>query len=522
MSVFDGVRLPGATFKLDVDRMRRGWYSDKYFANLVTVLAALGERGYTFAGHSPALEKQGVHTHGVETGDVRVEMQYFTRRSPSSVVVGVDKALAILKECTGYFDETGNWVPTYDQLEVSAVHDGFIAPYSGDPRRITPVLKIRGRYRDFAILETPTLGALTRGTRVATNVYEVQVAAGGKQVLFFPARFDAHEVQAADGYAYHIAVQLYNKVHGHEVKSAVSTDEQGDWWGGAGGGTVAHAAIACFLGDTAETVLQFASVLPPHIQRIALVDFNNDCVGDSLATMKAMFQRYMELTDAGRYEEAAKYVLYGVRPDTGANLVDRSLEPLGDKKLDRGVNARLVFKLRREIDRAYEGWQVPFTWLERAREYCRSVKITVTGGFTPKKIRDFEENNVPADVYGVGSYLFSNSSENGPTTTSPPTSCASRSTASGTTCTRLAACPATIPILSRWIGRRFEVQANAHSRISHRYLIPPTIPPATGTAVIPICGRPSPAVSLTSEYALYIAIPAARPKIAVIILAAIP
>jgi nicotinate phosphoribosyltransferase len=102
-----------------------------------------------------------------------------------------------------------------------------------------------------------------------------------------------------------------------------------------------------------------------------------------------------------------------VRPDTGGNLVDRSLEPLGDKKLDRGVNARLVFKLRREIDRAYEHWDVPFTWLERARQYCRNVKITVTGGFTPKKIRDFEENGVPADVYGVGSYLFSNSSENG-------------------------------------------------------------------------------------------------------------
>ncbi len=56
------------------------------------------------------------------------------------------------------------------------------------------------------------------------------------------------------------------------------------------------------------------------------------------------------------------------------------MEPLGDKRLDKGVNARLVFKMRREIDRAYEHWNVPFPWLERAKAYCRNVKITVTGG----------------------------------------------------------------------------------------------------------------------------------------------
>jgi len=410
VSVFDQKRIAASTFKLDVDRMRRGWYSDKYFHNIVILLAALDQSGYRFAGHNQALTRAGVDVKAIDTGNIRVEMQYFTRRQPFSVVVGVDKALAMLKECAGYVDDRGEWVSTYDQLEVHAVQDGFLAPYKGDPRDVVPVLRVRGRYRDFAQLETPTLGCLTRGSRVATNVYEVLEAARGKEVLFFPARFDAHEVQAADGYAYHIAVQLFNQMHGHTVTSAVSTDEQGDWWGGAGGGTVAHAAIACFLGDTAETVLQFAAHLPPHIPRIALVDFNNDCIGDSLSTMKALFAKYMELTMQGDTVEAQKYVLYGVRPDTSASLIDKRIEPLGDRKLDRGVNARLVFKLRRELDHAYERWDVPFNWLERAKDYCRNVKITVTGGFTPDKIRDFEENGVPADVYGVGSYLFSNSS----------------------------------------------------------------------------------------------------------------
>ena len=413
MSIFDGTRLRAETFKLDIERMRRGWYSDKYFANIVTLLTGLAEDGYRFTGQNAALAEQGVRLEDVNVGDLEVEMQWFTRRKPFSVIVGVDKALAMLKECTGYFDANETWVPTYDQLEATAVQDGFIAPYGGDPNQVTPILKVCGRYRDFAPLETCTLGALTRTTRVATNVYDVLQAAGGKEVLFFPARFDAHEVQAGDGYAYHLAVQLYNQTSGHTVKSSVSTDEQGDWWGGAGGGTVAHAAIACFLGDTAETVLQFARLLPPHIPRIALVDFNNDCVGDSLTTMRVLFARHMELENQGQHEEAKKYVLYGVRPDTGGNLMDKSLEPLGDKRLDKGVNARLVFKMRREIDRAYESWNIPFPWLERAKTYCRNVKITVTGGFSPRKIRDFEENNVPADVYGVGSYLFSNSNEDG-------------------------------------------------------------------------------------------------------------
>ena len=240
MSVFDGKRLGAETFKLDVERMRRGWYSDKYFDNIVTLLTGLVRDGYTFAGHNAALEETGLALDDIHTGDIEVEMQWFTRRQPFSVIVGVDKALAMLRECTGHFDSQGEWVSTYDALEVTAVQDGFIAPYGGDPNVVTPVLKVRGRYRDFAPLETPTLGALTRNTRVATNVYEVLHAARGKEVLFFPARFDAHEVQAGDGYAYHIAVQLFNQTSGHSVTSAVSTDEQGDWWGGAGGGTVAH------------------------------------------------------------------------------------------------------------------------------------------------------------------------------------------------------------------------------------------------------------------------------------------
>lgn len=407
MSTFDRRRIPASVFKLDVDRMRQGWYSDKYFINIARTLAELAKAGYRFGGTAPDLSDLDLDLKNVDVGGVEVEMQWFPRRQPSTVVVGADKALAMLAECTGYFEDDGRFVNTFDRMEVWAVQDGTEAPSDGDLKNVSPVMKVRGRYRDFAILETPTLGALTRGSRVATNVYEVLKAARGKQVLFFPARFDAHEVQAADGYAYQIAVQLFNQNFGKSLAAYVSTDAQGDWWGGAGGGTVAHAAIACFLGDTAEATMAFAATRSPEIPRIALVDFRNDCVGTSLQVIRTMFRRYLEHLRAGRPEEAKKYKLYGVRPDTSSNMRDVSVPPLGDRRLDCGVNPRLVFAMREAIDREWQGWDLPAEDRRVAEQYCKDVHIAVTGGFVPAKIRQFEELGVPADIYGVGSWLLS-------------------------------------------------------------------------------------------------------------------
>jgi nicotinate phosphoribosyltransferase len=407
MSIFDGKRLTNETFKLDIERMRRGWYSDKYFENINRMLTSLSKDGYHYSGKFHNLPK-GISQEQIEVGDIEVEMQWFTRRMGKTTVVGVDKSLAMLKHCTGYFDGD-KFINTSDKLEVWAVHDGSTVKYEGDPTRIQPVIRVCGRYRDFALLETPSLGILTRSSRVATNVYETFVASRGKPVLFFPARFDMHEVQAADGYAYNIALQRFNKDHAQELGAFVSTDAQGDWWGGAGGGTVAHAAIASFLGDTAEAMIQFSNILPRQIPRIALVDFNNDSVRDTLRVLDVMFAKYRELIDAGSREEAEKYKLYGVRLDTGGNLRDVSVTPLGEPVLDLGVNPRLVFNVRQGLDHAWERWNIPDAWKEAAREYCQSVKIVVSGGFHPDKIRKFEKLEVPADIYAVGSYLFNNS-----------------------------------------------------------------------------------------------------------------
>ncbi len=406
MSIFNSKRLTNETFKLDIERMRAGWYSDKYFENVGCLLSSLSARGYTYGGERPLLDPDLAKT--VTVGDAEVELQWFTRRAPYALVAGVDKALAMLRHCSGYFDTDGSFVNTWDSLTVEALHDGALVHYGGDPGVVQPVMRVRGRYRHFALLETPTLGILSRASRIATNVYNTLIAARGKAVLFFPARFDLHEVQAADGYAYDIAVQRYNLDYGQQLDSFVSTDAQGDWWGGFGSGTVPHSVIACFMGDTPEALMAFAATQPPDIPRIALVDFNNDSIGDTLATMQVMFERYLSLIQDGAEQEAARYRLFGVRLDTSSAQRDAAIEPLGDPALDLGVNPRLVVAVRKAINQAWESWDLPAAGRVEAQAYCQGVQIVVSGGFSVEKINRFERLGVPVDIYGVGSSLVRN------------------------------------------------------------------------------------------------------------------
>ena len=412
MSLFNGKRLDDSTFKLDIERMRMGWYADKYFVNIATMLQKLSEQGYLYEGHDHLLPG-GIPADEILTGDIEVEMQFFTRRPGKTVVVGVDKALTMLRHAAGYFKE-GKFINTAENLEVWAVQAGDVVTYNGNVSRVEPVMRVRGRYRDFAILETSTLGILARASRIATNVYNTQVAANGKPLMFFPARFDVHEVQAADGYAYLIAVQRYNMDYADHTETYVSTDAQGDWWGGFGGGTISHSGIASFLGDTAEATLAFSRVLPVNIPRIALVDFTNDSIGVSLQVCKAMFNKYYELIRQGDDEEARRYILFGVRLDTSSCLRDSSIQPLGEPARDLGDNPRLVFTTRQALDSAYLDWNLPKEAVELARQYCQNIKIVVSGGFNVDKITKFEKLNVPVDIYAVGSSLFSNY---GPTNT---------------------------------------------------------------------------------------------------------
>jgi nicotinate phosphoribosyltransferase len=391
---------PEHALGLDYERIRLGWYSDKYFINAADILAQLSREGYVFSGESPELESQGLNVRDVPVGTIEVEMQLFTRREPFSLVAGTDRAIGIYAHCAGHREADGRFVPAGETLQLKSVRDGErVVPWE-------PVMHVRGVYRDLAALETPVLGVLTRGTKVATNVLRALEAAQGKPIFFFPARYDIPEAQAADGYAYKVAVETYNKEHRANLPLLISTDAQGEWWGGVGGGTVSHSYLLCFLKDTAEAMIHFARLMPPETRRVALVDVNNDCIRDSLAAATRLFERYMQLIQAGRHDEAEKYVLYGVRPDTAMNMLDKSITPEEAQPADYGVSPKLVHGLRQALDEAYTTIDVPATWRDTAKEYFRNIQIVASCGFDPDQIAMFEKTGVPVDIYGVGSYFL--------------------------------------------------------------------------------------------------------------------
>ncbi len=304
--------------------MREGYYTDAYFNHARDTLLADGRHP-------------------------RVVMQVFQKHD--AYLGGMDEAIAILKLCSH------DW----EALTVHALYDGDrIDPWE-------PVMTIEGDYTFFAHLETVYLGTLARRTLITSNVVRVLEAANGKQIIFMPARHDHHRVQTGDGYAAYIAGQIVGAPIG------VTTDEQASWWGGKGVGTVPHALISSYGGNTVLAASKFAESAPPDLNVTVLVDFENDSVRTSLEVARALGER-----------------LWGVRLDTSENLVDRSLwDGLGDFK-PTGVNERLVWKVRDALDE---------NGFER-------VKIVASGGFDAEKIRRFEEGGVPVDSYGVGSALI--------------------------------------------------------------------------------------------------------------------
>jgi nicotinate phosphoribosyltransferase len=365
-------RLEAEVFDLPVPEIRIGYRSAVYFNRTKRVLEA--ERAGTVA-----------------------TVQVFQK--DKSVLCGIDEALAILRVGTGSWtdwdraselfgrylearldarrlrlqdpdastraqlrqielaaDLEGLWRPGFDQLEVTALGDGDrIGPWE-------TVLLITGPLHLFAHLESVYLGVLARRTKVATNVADVVEAAHGKPLLFFADRFDHFATQGGDGYAAHIA-----------GARGVATDAMAAWWGDQGLGTMPHALIAAYLGDTAAAAEGFARHVP-GVDLVALVDFNNDSVGDSLACARAFGER-----------------LWGVRLDTADTMVDRAitLETMGDFN-PTGVNVPLVRKVRGALD----------------AEGFNHVRIIVSGGFNPARIAAFEEQDAPVDAYAVGSWLL--------------------------------------------------------------------------------------------------------------------
>lgn len=388
-------RLSPSIFKIPADKIRSGYYTDRYFLRTRDVLIRDGR-------------------------NVEVSYQFFPREN--AVICGLDEAIAILKTCAGFYrsekkarelyrklrhvqwkfqNASANrknrgifrwqetraeireqlnrlWENGWRDLEVHALHDG------NSVKENEAILVIKGDPRLFVHLETVLLGAIARPTATATAVARVVRAAGRKHIFFFSARFDHYWVQAVDGYAALKAGAF-----------SVSTDANADYWGIESMGTIPHSLIGCYGGNTAAACLAFDRHTDPVVNRIALVDWDNDCIGTTRKILEGLL-----CSKTGRLEIAEDYFLkhtrtvigkgkgrlWGVRLDTGKKLRDRSV-CLPDSY---GVSPELVRKARLAFDR----WG------------CPNLKIVVSGGFDEDKIRRFERLRLPVDAYGVGASLL--------------------------------------------------------------------------------------------------------------------
>jgi nicotinate phosphoribosyltransferase len=212
------------------------------------------------------------------------------------------------------------------------------------PREV--VLRIRARYRAFGLYETAILGMLAQSTAWATAAQACVNAAAPEPVISFGARHVHPDITDNLDYA---------AIVGGCV--GASTPAGARLAGLRPTGTMPHSLVLIF-GDTVAAAEAFDRDLESDVPRIVLVDTFRDEAEEALRVAHALGER-----------------LYGIRLDTPA---------------ERGrVTADLVLEVRARLDQA--GFQ--------------HVKIIVSGGLNPDRIRYFKEAGAPVDSYAVGSFI---------------------------------------------------------------------------------------------------------------------
>lgn len=269
-----------------------------------------------------------------------VVLQFFQRKE-FAVLAGINEALEFLKNNTDTSKYKISFLPEGSFISSKEV-----------------VLQLEGPLHEFGIYEGIIDGILARSTSIATNAYECVKAAKNKEVIYMADRTDHYLLQEIDGKAARVGgIKVFSSIaqNGKELMSNF--------------GSMPHALIQNFSGDIVATCKVYYQMYPQD-QLIALVDFNNDVITDSLKV----------LAEFGNN-------LYGVRVDTSTNIADKSFS--NPKAEDFGVSVNLIKNLRLALD----------------QNNGTHVKIIVSSGFDAEKIAYFESQQTPVDSYGVGEFM---------------------------------------------------------------------------------------------------------------------
>ncbi|MBA2571210.1 MAG: nicotinate phosphoribosyltransferase [Chloroflexi bacterium] len=208
------------------------------------------------------------------------------------------------------------------------------------------VLRIRARYRAFGLFETAILGMIAQSSGWATAARECVEAAAPRPVISFGARHVHPDITDTLDYAAIVGGCVGASTPAGARLASLSPT-----------GTMPHSLVLIF-GDTVRAAQAFDRVLSPDVPRIVLVDTFRDEAEEALRVADALGDR-----------------LYGIRLDTPA---------------ERGrVTADLVLEVRARLDQAGHD----------------HVRIIVSGGLTPDRIRYFADAGAPVDSFAVGGYI---------------------------------------------------------------------------------------------------------------------
>lgn len=322
-----------------------------------------------------------------------VRAQVFIRKGPGRVY-GVDEALEILDKYSNLRENGGN---------VWALNEG---DYYNEKDTL---MVIEARVQDIVELETMYLGVLSAETTLGNGDYGIDLErvrdtmsliterAEGRPVSYFGARHwrfdrDAEIAKAAfDGGA-----------------TSASTDIGAGTFGQKGIGTIPHALeniMAWKYGlkrGVVEATKAFDRVIDKEVPRVALIDYANKEIEDSVETARTLEGR-----------------LYGVRVDTcGENVAQGALAEVDYEALDRLVGREALVP---ELDEKYWfGNGVTITGVYSLRKALDDAgydktRIVLTSGFgNPEKVGAFvnaeKELGVKLfDALGVGGIYDSRS-----------------------------------------------------------------------------------------------------------------
>ncbi len=311
------MRTPNATRKSDLEDRLFWMPSEDEIKGAVTtdVYFEYARDALKFAGINPV-----------------VTMEVFTRKNPWgakwAVVSGIYEVAKLLQGLP---------------IDVDAMEEGEVFLTDAQFAVNEPVLRMTGRYQDFALYENPVLGFLCQASGVCTKAARLANLAEGKNVMSFgtrrvhPALAPIVERSSILG-----GLDSVSNVLGARLMKRAAT------------GTMPHAFILC-VGDEAEAWRIFDRALPENIPRIALADTISDEKFASILALQTLGRR-----------------LYGVRLDTPGSR--------------RGDMRKLVQEVRWEL-------------MTRGGA---NVKIIVSGGIDEQEVLELRDW---VDGFGIGTSI---------------------------------------------------------------------------------------------------------------------